>query len=85
MFFPLVIPRNPYDEAVSMLTETATRGVLKNFAKFTGKHLCWSLFLIKLHLQIYYSTHAFSCEICEIVKKTFFHRTPPVVASSVVY
>ena len=24
-------------------------GVLKNFAKFTGKHLCWSHFLIKLH------------------------------------
>ena len=23
-------------------------GVLKNFANFTGKHLCWSLFLIKL-------------------------------------
>ena len=23
-------------------------GVLKNFAMFTGKHLCWSLFLIKL-------------------------------------
>ena len=22
-------------------------GVLKNFANFTGKHLCWSLFLIK--------------------------------------
>ena len=22
--------------------------LLKNFAKFTGKHLCWSLFLIKL-------------------------------------
>ena len=22
--------------------------VLKNFANFTGKHLCWSLFLIKL-------------------------------------
>ena len=22
---------------------------LKNFASFTGKHLCWSLFLIKLH------------------------------------
>ena len=21
--------------------------VLKNFANFTGKHLCWSLFLIK--------------------------------------
>ena len=24
------------------------KGVLKNFAMFTGKHLCWSLFLIKL-------------------------------------
>ena len=23
-------------------------GFLKNFANFTGKHLCWSLFLIKL-------------------------------------
>ena len=23
--------------------------VLRNFAKFTRKHLCWSLFLIKLH------------------------------------
>ena len=22
-------------------------GVLKNFANFTGKHLCWSFFLIK--------------------------------------
>ena len=26
------------------------KGVLKNFAIFTGKHLCWSLFLIKLQL-----------------------------------
>ena len=24
-------------------------GVYKNFAKFKWKHLCWSLFLIKLH------------------------------------
>ena len=24
------------------------KGVLKNFANFIGKHLCWSLFLIKL-------------------------------------
>ena len=23
-------------------------GALKNFAMFTGKHLCWSLFVIKL-------------------------------------
>ena len=25
------------------------KGVLKDFPKITGKHLCWSLFLIKLH------------------------------------
>ena len=25
-------------------------GVLKNLAIFTGKHLCWSLFLMKLRL-----------------------------------
>ena len=24
------------------------KGVLKNFANFTGKYLCWSLFLINL-------------------------------------
>ena len=24
-------------------------GVLENFAKFTGKHQGWSLFIIKLH------------------------------------
>ena len=28
------------------------RGILKNFIKFTGKHLCWSLFLIKLQRAI---------------------------------
>ena len=26
------------------------KGVLKNLANFTGKHLCWSLFLIKLQV-----------------------------------
>ena len=29
-------------------SEAATGGVLKNFTNFTGKHLCWSLFLMKL-------------------------------------
>ena len=50
-------------------------GVIGNFAIFTGKHLCWSLFLIKLRalgLQLYFnlvpketSTQVFSCENCE--------------------
>ena len=29
-----------------------TKTVLKNFAIFTGKHLCWSLFLLKLLYKI---------------------------------
>ena len=37
-------------------------GVLKNFTIFTGKHLCWSLFLIKLQ-----AFRLFSCEYCKIV------------------
>ena len=33
---------------------SVTEGVLRNFAKFTGKHLCQSLFSIKLQaLQLY--------------------------------
>ena len=55
-------------------------GVLTNFVNFTGKHLCLSLFLIKLPegsegLQLYQKetlTQVLSCEICEIFKNTFF-------------
>ena len=25
------------------------KGILKNFSKFTGKHMCWSLFFNKLY------------------------------------
>ena len=52
--------------------------VLKNFAIFAGKHLCWSLFLEKL--QTWRSAtllkktpiQMFSCEYCGIFKNTFF-------------
>ena len=47
------------------------KGVLRNFAKFTGKHLCQSLFCQSV----------FSCEFCEISKNTFSQRTPLVAAS----
>ena len=50
--------------------------VLQNFAKLTGKNLCWSLFLIKLTM-----TQMFSYEFCEFLKNTFFYRTLPVAAS----
>ena len=46
--------------------------VLKNLANFTAG------------LQLYKKetpTQMFPCEICEIFKKTFFYRTPPVISS----
>ena len=68
-------------------SEAATRGVLRNFVKLTGKHLCQSLFSNKLQvsgLQLYqkrnFSTGV-SCEFCEISKNTFFYKTPLVAAS----
>ena len=43
-------------------------GVLKNFAKFTGKHLCKSLFFNKVANR----AQVFSCDFCEIFKDTLF-------------
>ena len=54
-----------------LCTEAATgevllrKGVLRNFAKFTGKHLCHFIKIDTLAL-------VFSCEFCEISKNTFF-------------
>ena len=48
-------------------------GAFKNFVIFTGKRLCWSLFLIKLQ--------AF-CEYCEVFNNSFFYRTSPVATSA---
>ena len=45
--------------------------VHKNFAIFTGKHLCWSLFLIKLHPFFYRTPPADDCEWGYYLKKTF--------------
>ena len=64
------------------------KGVLKNFAKFTGKHLCQSLSLIKLHCRseaynfIKKGTLAqlFSYEFCKISKNIFHYRIPLVSA-----
>ena len=55
------------------------KGVLKNFAKFSVKHLCWSLFFNKVAGLVYNfikketSTLVFSCEYTE---KTRFYKTP---------
>ena len=56
-------------------------GALKNFANFTGKHLSWNLFLIKLQLQHYQKETSTRVFFCEIFKNIFFYKTPPVAAS----
>ena len=52
--------------------------VLKNFAKFTGKYLCWSLFLMKFQalrsgtLLKYDSNTVFLCKFDKIFQNTYF-------------
>ena len=59
------------------------KGVLRNFAKSTGKHLCHSLFFNKVAgLKKEALAQVFSCEFCEISKSIFFYRTPPVAVSA---
>ena len=48
--------------------------ILKSFANFTGKHLCWSLFLIKLKTRNLIKGGSNTGVI-------LFYRTPPVAAS----
>ena len=58
------------------------KGVLRNFAKFTGKQLCQNLVFNKVAgLKKESLAQVFSCEFFKISKNTFFHRTPLVVAS----
>ena len=59
--------------------------------KFTGKHLCQSLFLIKLQASACNFSkkealaQVFSCEFYEISKNTFLHRTSLVAASMLLH
>ena len=61
--------------------------VLKNFAKFTGKHLCWSLFLDKVAtwrpatlLRNRLQRRYFPVNFAEHLR-ILFYRTLPVAAS----
>ena len=58
------------------------KGVLRNFAKFTRKHLCQRLFFNKVAgrgLKLYWKKESlaqvFSCKFCEISKNIFFQNT----------
>ena len=54
--------------------------VLKKIDIFTGKHMCWSLLLMRLHafrpatLFKKTPTHVFSCKYYEIFKSTYFEE-----------
>ena len=63
------------------------KGVLKHFAKFTGKHLWQRIFFNKvaglrpatfLEKRL---AQMYSCEYCETFKNSYFCRTPAVAAS----
>ena len=57
--------------------------LFKNFTTFTGKHLCWSLFLIKLQvlLKKRLQHRCFPVNIPKFLKNSFFYWTFPVTAS----
>ena len=60
------------------------KGVLRNFTKFKGNHLCQSLFFNKVDCNFIKKetlARVFSCEFCGISKNTFFNGTPLVAAS----
>ena len=63
------------------------KGVLRNFAKFTGKHLCQNLFFNKVAglacnlIKKEILAQLFSFEFCKISKNTYSYRTPPLAAS----
>ena len=50
------------------------KGVLKNFIKFTGKHLCQNPFFNKVS-GVSVLAKVFSCEVYKIFKTTFFQNT----------
>ena len=57
------------------------KDVLKNFAKFTGKHLCQSLFFNKVTGRNFMKretlAQVFSCELFRNFSERLFYRTPP--------
>ena len=62
--------------------------VLKNFAKFTWKHRCQSIFVNKVaglkpcnFIKIETMAQMFPCKFCESFKNNFSYRTPPLAAS----
>ena len=50
-------------------------GVFRNFAKFTGKRLCWSLFLIKLQVRRGLLLVKWQASVCNFAKSNMSFKT----------
>ena len=71
------------------------KDVLRNFTKFTGRHLCQSFFFNKVAglrsatLLKKTLTQVFSCEFCKIFRNTFFTEhlwtTAPKLESNIIF
>ena len=55
--------------------------ILKNVAIFAGKHLCWSLFILKFFNKKRLQSRCFLVNIAKFLRTAFF-RAPPVAASN---
>ena len=54
---------------------------LKNFTVFTGKHMCWSHFLINLKEIKRLEHKCFPVNIEKYLRTVFFYRTPLMATS----
>ena len=79
-----------YVEITEAVVWRCSVNVLRNFSKFTGKHLYQRLFLNKVadlacnFIKKESLAQVFSGEFCEISKNIFFYRTPHVAASKII-
>ena len=66
------------------------KNLLKNFAIFTAKHLCWSLFNKVTELQAFnfikkkLQHGCFSVKYCEIFKNTYFEENLQTAACQLI-
>ena len=71
------------------LQKQPRKGILRNFTKFTWKHLCQSLFFNKVVGRNFIKKEAlaqvFPCEFSKISKNTFFTEHLGATASGLVY
>ena len=51
------------------------KSVLRNFVKYSGKHLCQNPFFSKFFSKKQTLAQVFSCKFCRISKNTFLHNT----------